>query len=743
MQFGRAPDNQFDNPVVGRGASRHPVYAALCNGPSEPHLREKFRLLQGHLLFAQANELQSQANKTAYENYGAQSPWKGLPNSPAIAALLVREISEDRHASILQSLSVELPPHQFADSLNTLPRVPNVDLLKHLVGFRNFIQKAAGLREWISRRTNGGRGVGGSPRIHGHVEITSQINQTPLQIGDPEDPDSSWGVLALVTGISPNSAEQRELLSQDTFPDEFDTAELFLTGDDGQSGPSGNIAARCASQLRHLHMANQMFPWNYQNLTLSEVADALQICSGWVKKHFPNPTSGNPTDDELRKLESICVFRTMLFTSSTLERARELLLLPLGKEGNAGRLALITTDQGVHEWRIQALQPDYRTKQSVDNGSELPKTDFFTLPDIGITTKYIHILRSQSASENSTSTENFRVFRSHEATLRTNLRMLLKELDPTGRLTESKISKFLFFRILETCKGDICAASMISGDEHRLAHVRLFYAMIPAEHLQNAYLQASQELVSLILAATGKATALPPELPTYIKGKYVGSRLRPSSDAVKSAINQIKLASQNHSSPDATIDEHNHYSLITVWHFAFATACRAIETPYSQLTEIDQISGLTLIADKDDGTKYKARLAWIPEHVIKQMVQYQDYRSNLLLKYPHLSTESLPPIFFLQRNRENELQVLTVRPKSMEAMMQPFIPYPSNFHRRFMRSELLSRGCPAEVVDAYMGHWSFGEEPWSQFSSFSFEQYRAEMKKHLIPLMNDIGLGED
>ncbi|MDH2917199.1 MAG: hypothetical protein PXX77_10020, partial [Gallionella sp.] len=122
-KFGLKPKKQSDNPVVGRGSSRHPAYAALCNSQASDLLKDKFRLLQGHLLYAQANELQSQNNRDAYESYGGQTPWKGLPNSPSVASLAVRQLSEHRFSDVMQSLSVEQPPQLFAKSLNNLPTV--------------------------------------------------------------------------------------------------------------------------------------------------------------------------------------------------------------------------------------------------------------------------------------------------------------------------------------------------------------------------------------------------------------------------------------------------------------------------------------------------------------------------------------------------------------------------------------------------------------------------------------------
>jgi len=740
-KFGLKPKKQSDNPVVGRGSSRHPAYAALCNSQASDLLKDKFRLLQGHLLYAQANELQSQNNRDEYESYGGQTPWKGLPNSPSVASLAVRQLSEQRFSDVMQSLSVEQPPQLFARSLNNLPTVEDSDFQEHLKGLRSFLQKSAGIRDWVSRKNNpDGNDHGGSKHIHGYVENSQHLFQDKITVGDKDDIDSNWGNIVQITSISPPPEDQLSLLSSDLCPQEFDTEDLLLTGDDKQTGLSGGISANTGAQIRHVLMANQLLPWNYQHLAVSEVSAALLMCNKWVVDHFPTNHPQQYDDADVKRLETICLMRAMLFTGSSIERAIQLLILPHGKEGESGELALITNSMGLQEWRIRAIRPNYKTDLVVTDGSDRKKTDYFSLPDTGITSRYLKILIGIPGNATTKSANNYRVFRSRENTLRTNLKTLLAELDPTGRLTETKLSNFLFFRILQQSNGDVCAASLITGDEHRLAHVRLFYSMISIEHLQQVYLYATQDLVSQLFAATGKTNPVAAPSPTYIKDKYVGSRLCPTLDSVRTGIERIQAEIQICADKDDHIGVHNYYTLLTLWHFTFATACRAIETPYMSLSEIDIPSGITLLSDKDDGTKYKARLVWLPPHVLSRMESYQKYQADLFSKNPNLVTSETPSIFFLEKGRNGKFKTVDIRPRTLEPMMAPYIPYPANFHRRFMRTELLARGCSIEVVDAYMGHWSLGEEPWATFSSFTFQQYRDEMEKYLVPLMNDIGL---
>jgi len=38
-----------------------------------------------------------------------------------------------------------------------------------------------------------------------------------------------------------------------------------------------------------------------------------------------------------------------------------------------------------------------------------------------------------------------------------------------------------------------------------------------------------------------------------------------------------------------------------------------------------------------------------------------------------------------------------------------------------------------------MGHWARGEEPWGRYSSLSYGQITTELKRHLEPLITELG----
>lgn len=725
--FNRMPRKDRDHPVMNRGSSRHPLYTTLWNTCEANELSSKYLLLQSHLLFSHAIQVELRTTRGSYEGYGGQDEWKALPNSPYGACLAVRELSEARHAGILRQLRVELPMNEFSIALANLPETRNADLTKRLEKLRNLLQKASGTRKWISRSIGGeNSGKGGSKQVTGYVEITPSTFMQDLPIGDPADPDLDWGTQTLVSDIKLTPNEQKELLEYDLSPEEFDSEQILLSGYD--SPLTGTLAANAGAQLRHVTMANQQLPWSYGQLTISDFGPNWTKTAAWVKSQFldkPPPDS----DSEWDKLEAFTLLRIMLFTGSSFERARNILDFSKSNPNEDAELAFIQLTEQSHAFRVRAIQPVYKTDVATSAETERVRTDYIYLPDISRTHMLVNLLRGKNSDE--AKKNEFRLFRKRPDKLKNNLDQLLKELEPTGRLTLHKVSRFLYQRVLQVSGNDICAASLICGELHPLARVRLFYSVLSVERLQEIYIRATKELADQLIATGNSGDKAPPPN-IYSQPHSVGSRLCPTFDAVKGAIATLKSDFTSATDP---VEKHNLYTLLAVWHFSFAVACRAIETPYLPLYAIDQQSGIGIMADKDDGTGYKARLIWIPPSVLVLMNTYELYRSGL----PQAQGMA-EPVFFLLPGRDGNIQETAVRPKTLVGLMIKYLNYPANFHRRFMRTELLARGCPMEVVDAWMGHWYMGEEPWGPYSSFSFRSYRDMLEIHIKPLLDELGL---
>ena len=133
----------------------------------------------------------------------------------------------------------------------------------------------------------------------------------------------------------------------------------------------------------------------------------------------------------------------------------------------------------------------------------------------------------------------------HEHDYQRRLQKLLKDLDPTGRLTLPKISNWLFRTILTATGGDVAAASLITGKRHFLARVRGFYACYSLARLQQVYVQVVSEAAAHIRATIGANSLLPGfclppgEIHFAERHRYVGCRLAPTQAAVSEAISGL------------------------------------------------------------------------------------------------------------------------------------------------------------------------------------------------------------
>jgi DNA-binding transcriptional MerR regulator len=89
----------------------------------------------------------------------------------------------------------------------------------------------------------------------------------------------------------------------------------------------------------------------------------------------------------------------------------------------------------------------------------------------------------------------------------------------------------------------------------------------------------------------------------------------------------------------------------------------------------------------------------------------------------------------------NSGRLATVSPGTLRSYFDEYLDVPANSHRRFLRTELLEMGHPVESIDALMGHWSLGEEPWRSDSSFSFRRHTELLQQNLVPLIASLGFG--
>ena len=490
----RQPNGPGHHPIFRRGVTRHGLYAALWSRHASEELQQDFARVIGHLLLAHIRLMRDCVPLEDYERYGEQDELPELPCSPYPGSLCIRVLSELAAEPALHLLNPEVSPRQFVEQLSSGFSRPElkqrlhglVDSATDLNSLINSLSNFAALitkidRGEYGRKRSGGGGGGGSRQWHrGHIYLGGGYQAHSVETGDADDPDSHWNSMTVIQEPANGHEQDIERMLRGIDDDDIDIVDVegddevaFATvgAEEARRGVAG-AAYAARGQARHIAMANQLFPWQYENPTVAEVGQLV----GFLKHRFdqlPSQNSWSP-DDQL-VAEAIALIHVMLWTASTLERARSLrLITDHSHESELGIRRCLHADSTSHssgseswEWRIRGYVPKYRREVRVKPELVRARIPYVHLPDL---LGGIGFLKPLMAADES----NRSIFpRRNLKTHRDAIKRLLAEVDPTGRWTIGKIGQFLFHRLI-ALDGDVTEAAIMTGRSHRLVQSRVF-----------------------------------------------------------------------------------------------------------------------------------------------------------------------------------------------------------------------------------------------------------------------------
>lgn len=181
---------------------------------------------------------------------------------------------------------------------------------------------------------------------------------------------------------------------------------------------------------------------------------------------------------------------------------------------------------------------------------------------------------------------------------------------------------------------------------------------------------------------------------------------------------------------------HNFYTAYTVAMLMFCTGYRSIRDPLPHMSHINLSRGVIVIADKTNDHQSNARFIPLPPVMINQFRHYLKHRHAVLSRLQlFLDYDWGTPFFFI--DIYSKLQQVT--PARLEHHLQwPHSP-PLNINRHYLHTQLKERGCSAELVDTFMGHWDMGQEPWAKHSTFCPRAYRQNITARVEEMMQEQG----
>jgi len=732
------------------------IYCLLCTVHETPKYRDHYDLLVGHQILANIQATKKFTTIDMYENYHGKEEILSRYRKVYGSTLALRRLSKNaRLTTMLQTNPYQSPKEFIADLLAikiTLKPTTNKDkpvanqnerksvVLSgkdnyYLVLYRTFLANCTKIkRSKSSNKSKSSRQVDRINSDSGYLGTHSDIGLIDTYESDPDDPMSNRGTQTIIhsttdddsgnTSITPTSSGKKIILSRTKCTSPITDLATY------------HGSAR--SSARHIVLSNQLLPWDTPTLTEKETNLFLQhfheIFIKLIKK-----TSCNK--DEQLTLETVVLAKIMFWTASPLERAIGTRFINQ-KENYPYDLAILISqlkNNKYGEWRIKSWTPSYSTAPEEPSETRDHK-DFVYLQDhIGFTNHLLLYCKARGISPIPSSI----IFPSSTQKYKTELQAILHKFNKDKRITIHKIEKHLFDKTIEKTN-DVSTASSITGIEHPLNKSRSHYFTPDLNYLRTIYKNIVTEISAAYtfpglsqqtnLISTSQSTL-------DLSGKATGSRYCATFTAVKNAIRQLqdniaKLSLRI--SRKEFANYHNLYTLYSILMFGFATGRRPFNTQLPSIDKIDNETGITILNEKDNQYRSKSRPSWIPPFMMDQLHNHQHHCENTikLILTQNNQQKFHRHCFFLNINNTPE----KVTPSSIETLLEPYIPLQANFYRCFMRTNLIERGCPSEIVDCWMGHWHIGQEPWGKYSSYSIVQYINMIKQHLLPILNELGL---
>lgn len=326
-----------------------------------------------------------------------------------------------------------------------------------------------------------------------------------------------------------------------------------------------------------------------------------------------------------------------------------------------------------------------------------------------------------------------------------HLRRALGELNKQSgaRLSLGRISSFLLYRMAEARHCDLPSAMLFFGRDDKIVRTRIHYSLVSSGVLETIYRNCCNNLLnSLMRPGIFKLNEV-----SNLE-YYLGTPNCPTPSTVKNIARELQSAVAS-SIKSTLFHRHNLYALYTAMLISFGTGFRAIHDPSLKEVEIDFEYGVGIICDKGD-VSYRSRYVYLAPVVLDQ-IRY--YRQHIQVIYTHLGVinpslfdmlkcldyEGLPLNLFWLKGELEPLELLTpgVEKKILATNHQYSIPI--NAGRHYLKYQLQNADCSPELIEAQLGHWENGQEPWGQYSNLDPMDFIEQMAQYLPVILENDG----
>ena len=221
-------------------------------------------------------------------------------------------------------------------------------------------------------------------------------------------------------------------------------------------------------------------------------------------------------------------------------------------------------------------------------------------------------------------------------------------------------------------------------------------------------------------------------------------------------LQQSVAAAVNLESRSSIRCHHDHLLVLTLVYQGLCTALRAVRSPTTLVRAVEQSdrvrekAGLPPsddtvfagLADKETTYNQRARLVRLKGLLVRQLRVLQRHQLAVVVRLNRVTewqaaSRNVRALFCLD-DRDCPVEVTMAWFEAKLAELG--FPWPANFSRAFLRSQLLERGCPAADLDALLGHRDAGGGAIGLHSTFDLSGSWDRVQSILDALHDELGL---
>jgi len=785
--------NTFDwQPPPGSGHASHPMNRNLCGFtrnsvcsclynrhesindhaqiPGVDTAAYAYLCLQAQMLVSYMHARMGTGQYSKMARHTEKDECPVSPINPYNACVAIRHLNRTKYTDLVLDLGAHLELERFRIILSTIEvpasitqgltskeaRIETAQAKLYVTYldnyFRAFSETVLGKRK--KRRIRGTRSTR-RPRFSGtRTGFIHAGNGVWLDIPELKDEDNDFRYSPIQNVYISNSNDDqdgRKAEASGLAPDEI-IVEAFRIYHPDEIG--GAMMQTKYAEMAKM-MAAQRFAWDYEVLTATELRCLWRLINKIINDASLQQGAWNYQTSN--RVQYAIIIKMMLLLGQNLETVRNIYPSRLRSKRGDGLYCMPPSGNDSGYWELPSVGPLYRTTldpATINLGRN--KCEWLRLPDLTGISVDIQIYLAKTGRTLD------RIFAVESKTAKEGVEAILNELketwklpsrkgkksqvdaseQSTQRITLSKIRNVLGTR-LRYISRDATVEWITLASSERKGETRMHYTHLPDQKIISSYASAVRSLLKDI-GEPHKSAAVN----VAGNGKFHGARFVASKSSVKQLVTDAS-ANLTHrpkfDDPSSVIHYHNVYTFYVWLMQSMFTSYRSVNSPDELMNGLSPtfISDFSGVSDKENPKLAdKARLVHIPGLLKDQLYNFDRHLSKIERKFnipsygSHFTRYADRHFFFLDPHGNPK----PVTCSWCEKMMAEFnVPLPGNFHRAFLRTELIERGCDGQTADAFLGHFKTGESPFFRFSSLDYQIWQSQLEPMLIDLMKELG----